>query len=154
MLPQVCPHSPSPSSTRLWFCGLGFQNQSLDEQKSFIRDFPGGPVVKNLPSSAGDAGSIPGGGTGTPLGTGHLRLRATTREKTHTPQQGPHMPQLNKCYSQINLMKINFTAKYIKKKRSGQSFCSCHYPGILLCVCVFFFLVVKATLFFFSIHFY
>ena len=27
------------------------------------RDFPGGPVVKNLPSNAEDAGSIPGRGT-------------------------------------------------------------------------------------------
>ena len=26
-------------------------------------DFPGGPVVKNLPSNAGDAGAIPGRGT-------------------------------------------------------------------------------------------
>ena len=26
-------------------------------------DFPGGPVVKNLPSDAGNAGSIPGQGT-------------------------------------------------------------------------------------------
>ena len=25
-------------------------------------DFPGGPVVKNLPASAGDMGSIPGPG--------------------------------------------------------------------------------------------
>jgi len=24
-------------------------------------DFPGGPVVKNLPSNAGDSGSVPGG---------------------------------------------------------------------------------------------
>ena len=30
------------------------------------RDFPGGPVVKNLPSNAGDTGSIPGQGTKTP----------------------------------------------------------------------------------------
>ena len=29
-------------------------------------DFPGGPVVKNLPSNAGDAGSIPGLGTKIP----------------------------------------------------------------------------------------
>ena len=27
------------------------------------RDFPGGPVVKNLPSNAGNMGSIPGQGT-------------------------------------------------------------------------------------------
>ena len=150
MLPQVCPHSPSPSSTRLWFCGLGFQNQSLDEQKSFIRDFPGGPVAKNLPSSAGDAGSIPGGGTGTPLGTGHLRLRATTREKTHTPQQGPHMPQLNKCYSQINLMKINFTAKYIKKKKKRSVILLVPLSGdSFVCVCVFFFSCEGHSFFFF-----
>ena len=30
------------------------------------RDFPGGPVVKNLPSDAGDTGSIPGRETKVP----------------------------------------------------------------------------------------
>ena len=30
------------------------------EQNSISRDFPGGPVVKTLPSSAGGVGSIPG----------------------------------------------------------------------------------------------
>ena len=34
--------------------------------------FPGGPVVKNLPSSAGDMGSIPGGGTKIPHAEGQL----------------------------------------------------------------------------------
>ena len=29
-------------------------------------DFPGGPVVKNLPSNAGDVGLIPGQGTEIP----------------------------------------------------------------------------------------
>ena len=32
-------------------------------QKSIKGDTPGGPVVKNLPSNAGDSGSIPGQGT-------------------------------------------------------------------------------------------
>ena len=32
-------------------------------QKSIKGDSPGGPVVKNLPSNAGDLGSIPGQGT-------------------------------------------------------------------------------------------
>ena len=27
---------------------------------NILRDFPGGPVVKNLPSNAGDVGLIPG----------------------------------------------------------------------------------------------
>ena len=37
-------------------------------------DFPGGPVVKNLPSDAGDAGSIPGRGTKIPHAAGQLSL--------------------------------------------------------------------------------
>ena len=38
----------------------------------YIGDFPGGPVVKNLPSNAGDAGSIPGQGTKIPHAAGQL----------------------------------------------------------------------------------
>ena len=30
------------------------------QQQSFIKGFPGGSVVKNPPSNAGDMGSIPG----------------------------------------------------------------------------------------------
>ena len=47
------------------------------------RDFPGGPVVKNLPSKAGDAGSIPGQGTKIPHGAGQLSPHATTTEFAH-----------------------------------------------------------------------
>ena len=44
-------------------------------------DFPGGPVVKNLPSNdAGDAGSISGWGTKIPQATGQVSPRATTTE--------------------------------------------------------------------------
>ena len=49
-------------------------------------DFPGGKVVKNLPSSAGDAGSIPGWGTKIPHTTGKLSWHAAT--------SGAHVPQL------------------------------------------------------------
>ena len=35
-------------------------------------DFPGGPVVKNLPSNAGDAGLTPGQGTKIPHAAGQL----------------------------------------------------------------------------------
>jgi len=44
------------------------------------RDFPGGAVVKNLPSNAGDAGSIPGQGTKIRHAAGQLSLCAATRE--------------------------------------------------------------------------
>ena len=32
-----------------------------------LKDFPGGPVVKNPPANAGDMGSIPGLGSRAPL---------------------------------------------------------------------------------------
>ena len=47
-----------------------------------LRDFPGGPVVKNPPYNAGNAGSIPGQGTKILHATGQLSLRATTTEHT------------------------------------------------------------------------
>ena len=57
------------------------------------RDFPGGPVVKNPPSNAGDAGSIPGRGTRIPHAVGQLSLHATTTEPTCS---GAGAPQLEK----------------------------------------------------------
>ena len=39
-----------------------------------IRDFPGGPVVKNPPSNAGDVGLIPGWETKIPHAAGQLSL--------------------------------------------------------------------------------
>ena len=43
-------------------------------------DFPGGPVVKNPPSNAGDMGSIAGQGTKIPHAMGQLTPCATTTE--------------------------------------------------------------------------
>ena len=43
-------------------------------------DFPGGPVVKTLPSNAGDTGSIPSWGTKIPHAAGQLNPCATTTE--------------------------------------------------------------------------
>ena len=66
--------------------------------KRTIWGFPGGPVVKNLPSDAGDAGDAgltPGQGTRTPCATGQLeRCPSTTMEslpsapKTRCRQKG------------------------------------------------------------------
>ena len=50
-------------------------------------------MVKNPPSNAGDAGSIPGWGTRIPHATGQLRLRATTREPAPACS-GACVPQL------------------------------------------------------------
>ena len=43
-------------------------------------DFPGAPVVKNLPCNAGDGSFIPGRGTKIPHAVEQLRPRAITRE--------------------------------------------------------------------------
>ena len=51
-------------------------------------DFPGGSVVKNLLSNAGDGGLTSGWETRIPHAAGQLRLSATTRE-AQTPQGRP-----------------------------------------------------------------
>ena len=43
------------------------------------KDFPGGPVVKSLPSNARDAGSIPGWGTKVPHAAEQLSPRTAAR---------------------------------------------------------------------------
>ena len=57
-------------------------------------DFPGGPVVKNSPSNAGDVGLIPGQKTEILHTEGQLNLCSAIREFAHrneapTPQQRP-----------------------------------------------------------------
>ena len=55
----------------------------MGTQKSIHRDFPGGPVVKNPPSNAGDAVSIPGRGAKNPRAAGQLSPHTTTTEPIH-----------------------------------------------------------------------
>ena len=71
-------------------------------------DFPGGPVVKNLPSNAGGACSIPGQGTKIPHAAEQLSPCATTTELLHLNERacipqttepmlpGAHVPQLER----------------------------------------------------------
>ena len=60
--------------------------------------FPGGSVVKNLPSNARDEGLIPGGGTKIPqaiVGKSQLlSTGATSREKPMPHNERSHMLQL------------------------------------------------------------
>ena len=51
-------------SSQLWYKPKITLNISL--KKNTIRDFPGGPVVKNLSCNAGDLDSIPVQGTKVP----------------------------------------------------------------------------------------
>ena len=52
--------------------------------KNAMGDFPGGPVVKNPPSNAGDTSSIPDQGTKIPYAKGQLSPpRGTTEPMSH-----------------------------------------------------------------------
>ena len=55
-------------------------NHSKGPLRTQARDSPGGPVVKNPPSNAEDAGLIPGQGTKIPLALGKPSLHAVTTE--------------------------------------------------------------------------
>ena len=68
-----------------------FINGSFFLQKEVYRDFPGGPVVKNPPSNAGDAGSIPGQETKILHSAGQRSPCTVTTEPTHSID---HVPQL------------------------------------------------------------
>ena len=47
------------------------------------RDFPGGPVIKNLSYSSGGAGSIPGKGTKIPCKAAQLKPQVAATEPVH-----------------------------------------------------------------------
>ena len=87
---------------------LFFHSKKDQLLKLYLRDFLSGLVVKNLPSIAGDAGSIRGRGTKTPHAAGQQRPCATTTELTRLSERarmlqtteptcpGAHVPQLER----------------------------------------------------------
>ena len=58
----------------------------------WIWDFPGGPVVKNLSSKAGDEGSIPGQGTKSL----HAMEQLDPCTETTRDNEDPVQPKVNK----------------------------------------------------------
>ena len=72
----------------------------------FAQDFPDGPVVKNLPSSVGDVGSIAGGGTKIPKAAEGLSPSTTlefqcteTKDPAGRRQSQIHKQCLKFCFS-------------------------------------------------------
>ena len=53
----------------------------IKKKKKEDRNFPGGPMFKNLPSNAGDSGSTPGQGTKILCAMGQLSLQAIVKTK-------------------------------------------------------------------------
>ena len=58
----------------------------LEKSLEMSWDFPDGPMVKNPPADAGDAGSIPGPGTKIPCAVGAIEPAYHKREAS-TPRQ-------------------------------------------------------------------
>ena len=58
---------------------LNHQGPAKNALKVLLKDFPGGPMVKNLPCNAGDAGFIPGRGTEIPHAVRQLSPCSTTK---------------------------------------------------------------------------
>ena len=56
-----------------------------------MRDFPGGPVVKNPPSNAVDVGSIPAQVTKIPHAVGQLSLHTATTEPVRSRARAPQL---------------------------------------------------------------
>ena len=69
---------------------LGFVRKSR-WLKNWYGYFPGGPVVKNPPSNAGDTGLILGQGTKIPPSAGQLSSGTTTTEPTRSSARAPQL---------------------------------------------------------------
>ena len=65
--------------SRTQVLAVNSQCHSLENKTKPRKDFPGGPVVKNLPSTAGVGGLIPGQGTKIPQVVGQQSLCATIK---------------------------------------------------------------------------
>ena len=65
------------STTLLFSC---WAHTRITFKSPFSRDIPGGPVIKNLPCNAWDAGLIPGWGTKMPRAAEQLSPTATPGE--------------------------------------------------------------------------
>ena len=74
-------------------------------------DFPGGPVVKTLPSNAGGAGSIPGRGT---------KIPHASQPKNQSIKQKQYCNKFNKDFKKIM---VHIKKKILKKKKRIPNVC-------------------------------
>ena len=84
-------------------------------------DFPGAPVVKNLPPNAGDMGLIPGQETNIPHAMGQVSPHATTAGSmysgAHAPQQRPNATKRKKKKKKKKCLPFEVSWKEKKKKK-------------------------------------
>ena len=110
---------------QMWLQSSGekWQENQRNKDKNG-EDFPGGPVVTNLPSSAGNVGSIPGQGTKTPHAMGQISPDTAITEPTcsgaHTPTAKNPSTTTKTRNSRINKLYIYifFNDKILKSTAS------------------------------------
>ena len=90
----------------IWISLLLLKSWKLVFEVAGCWGLPGGPVVKNLPCYAGDAGSI--------LGQGIKLPHNTTRESMHHNQRS-HMTQQRFCMLQQRLDTAKWVIPFLKK---------------------------------------
>ena len=73
------------------------------------RDFPGGPVIKTLPSNTGDAGSIPGCG---------MKIPHSSWPKNQSINRSNIVSDSIKTLKMVHIKKIYFKKK--KERRMGR----------------------------------
>ena len=111
------PKVDSPEATELYILnGRTLQFLIYTSIKNFFlknneEDFPGSPVVKNLPSNTWDASLIPGQGTKIPQAMGQLNLGITMKRSCMLPPgsralvsqlEKPQMPQRRPtCHNEV-----------------------------------------------------
>ena len=120
-------------------CVLTGYKKLKDHTKPLNGNFPGGPMVKNPPSSAEDSGSIPDWGTKIPYAMGQFSPCATTTEHTNS---GACAPQLEKpgCCNKDPTYRAKTQCRQIITRcysvaMSGPTLCDlmdCSTPGFLV----------------------
>ena len=88
-------------------------------------DFPSGPVVKYLPSNAGDMSSVPGWGTRSHMPWGQLSLHATTKSMNHNRDLGTQQQR----YRAAKKLKKYFLKNFFNRKGPFGGF-SATYLGV------------------------
>ena len=114
------------------FCLSAKQEINLSCEKCTPRDLPGGPMVKNPPSDAGDMGSIPAWGTKIPCATWQLSVCAQL-ESLHAAMRIQHSQKKNSAFPASESKTVSQRRQRIIARKPPVTF-FVYYPTPKLCL--------------------
>ena len=122
-LPRNCPLS----LLVLWSAGI---------KLSQMRDFPGGPIIQNPPSNAGNVGSIPCQETKMPHAEGQLNPRTPQLGSSRAITKTPHRQKIkkNKKKNCFLKKKIESDEEFILKELTAGLIDQFKSPCLLACL--------------------